>query len=42
MIEKEFSEMNFVKLQNDRIIVYHDNIEIEVVIWDLFASWKDY
>lgn len=32
MIEKEFSEMNFVKLQNDRIIVYHDNIEIEVVI----------
>ena len=34
--------MNFVKIQNDSLIIYPDNIETEIFTKDLFAPRKDY
>ena len=34
--------MNFVKIQNDSLIIYPNNIETEIFNQDLFAPQKDY
>ena len=34
--------MNFVKIQNDSLIIYPNNIETEIFTKDLFAPRKDY